>query len=271
MTVYLPSLSQYVRRETRANITPSFAILSHLRKYIRRHFLLREAFSSVNYFAHGIAHLDRPYFLAGTAAPDWLSVADRSVRLRPRYVRPFADGAGDPRAEFAAGVLQHMEDDDRFHRLPAFYDVSGELLLLFRRLLHPHDGFRPGFLAHIVTELLMDAVLIDRRPELLRAYYTALDSVDPHLVQQCVNEMAKNQTQRLAGLLPLFTREAFLWDYLESERLLYRLNQVMRRVKLQPLPPETAAVLDEARIIVRDRIDDLILTPIPPRTKDAPR
>jgi len=225
---------------------------------------------ALNYFSHGIHYTDRPYFLAGTAAPDWLSIADRRVRLRPRYVEPFVDRSEDPRAEFAAGVMQHMADDDRFHRSPGFLEVSGQLLVLFRRLLEPHDGFRPGFLAHIVTELLMDAVLIDRRPELLRAYYTAIDTVDPAQVQEFVNVMSRRQTERLAPVLPLFSREAFLWDYLESERLLYRLNQVMRRVKLQPLPAETTAVLEEARAIVESRIDELILTPIPPSSKDAP-
>ncbi|TWU14945.1 hypothetical protein CA54_38150 [Symmachiella macrocystis] len=235
-----------------------------------RSYFPTEAYSSVNYFAHGIRYTDRPYFLAGTATPDWLSMADRRVRLRPQHVQPFADGSGQPQAEFAAGVLQHMEDDDRFHRSAAFFEVSGALLPLFRKLLEPHDGFRPGFLAHIVTELLMDAVLIERHPEMLRAYYAAIDAVDADSIQRCVNAMAKKPTERLAAVLPLFTREGFLWDYLDSERLLYRLNQVMRRVKLQPLPPETTTVLDESRLLVRARIDDLILIPVKPPTKDAP-
>ncbi len=214
---------------------------------------------------------DRPYFLAGTAAPDWLSVADRGVRLRPRLVQPYCHGDQTPLAEFAAGAMQHMEDDDRFHRLPAFIEVSGQLMVLFRELLHPHDGFRPGFLGHIVTELLLDSVLIERDPGLLRSYYAALESLDPDFVQHCVNKMVKKPTQRLAALLPMFIREQFLWDYLDDERLLYRLNQVMRRVKLQPLPPETVAVLKKSRSIVQERLEDLIITPALPPVKDAPQ
>lgn len=37
----------------------------------------------MNYFAHGYRFIDRPYYLAGTAVPDWLRVADRDVRVRP--------------------------------------------------------------------------------------------------------------------------------------------------------------------------------------------
>jgi len=213
--------------------------------------------------------IDRPYFLAGTAAPDWLSIADRGVRLRPRLVEPFADQSNTAVAEFAAGVLQHIDDDERFHRLPAFLEISGELMVMFRRLLHPHDGFRPGFLGHIVTELLLDAVLIEHRPDLLEGYYRAIENLDAAFIQQCVNRMAKKSTTRLAAVVPMFCREAFLWDYVDDSRLLFRLNQVMRRVKLQPLPPETVDVLNDARSIVRARIDDLMISPALPRTKDA--
>jgi hypothetical protein len=45
----------------------------------------------MNYFAHGIRFLDRPWFLAGTATPDWLSVADRKVRLREKFLVPNLD------------------------------------------------------------------------------------------------------------------------------------------------------------------------------------
>jgi hypothetical protein len=38
----------------------------------------------MNFFAHGWQFTDDPYFLAGTAAPDWLCVADRGVRVRSK-------------------------------------------------------------------------------------------------------------------------------------------------------------------------------------------
>ena len=38
----------------------------------------------MNYFAHGRTFIDDPYFLAGTAVPDWLCVVDRRVRARSK-------------------------------------------------------------------------------------------------------------------------------------------------------------------------------------------
>jgi hypothetical protein len=44
-----------------------------------------------------------------------------------------------------------------------------------------------------------------------------------------------------------------LWNYLEDEKLMVRLNQVMRRVRLDPLPDDFAALLPAARTLVAER------------------
>ena len=64
--------------------------------------------------------------------------------------------------------------------------------------------------------------------------------------------------RRLAMFAGLFVRERFLYDYTHPPRLLYRLNQVLRRVGLTPLPESTAAVLREGRTIVKARRLDLL-------------
>jgi hypothetical protein len=212
----------------------------------------------MNYFAHAIRFLDRPYFLAGTALPDWLSVVDRRVRLRARHVAPFSDGTGTPLAELAAGVLQHLEDDAWFHKTAAFAVASAELTVLFRESLPADDGHRPAFLGHILTEMLLDAVLIERHPGRLTGYYAALAQVDAATIEDSANRMARHTTDRLKVFIPLFTRERFLPDYLDSNRLLFRLNQIMQRVRLNPLPASFETSLDEARSIVRGHAAGLV-------------
>ena len=235
----------------------------------------------MNYFAHGMRFTDRPYFLAGTAVPDWLSVADRRVRMRPRRVAKFVEGetcdsnprdASNPRdfgnpGDFsaksnaslvAAGVMQHLEDDRWFHKTRAFLETSDELTRMFRGLLGPEDGFRPGFLGHLVTELLLDGVLIQQNPHLIDGYYAALHEVDPEVVQRAVNRMARHETTHLAAMIALFRREQFLRDYPDPGRLLDRLNQVMRRVKLKQLPDETRTLLASGWRIVKDRAGELL-------------
>jgi hypothetical protein len=212
----------------------------------------------MNYFAHAIRFLDRPYFLAGTALPDWLSVVDRRVRLRARHVAPFSDGTGTPLADLAAGVLQHLDDDAWFHKTEAFAVASARLTVLFRESLPADDGHRTAFLGHILTEMLLDALLIERYPQQLVDYYAALARVDAAVVEDSANRMARRTTDRLKVFIPLFTQERFLSDYLESNRLLFRLNQIMHRVRLNPLPSGFEASLDVARFIVRGHAEALL-------------
>lgn len=215
----------------------------------------------MNYFAHGIRYVDRPYFLAGTAVPDWLSVVDRKVRMRTRNVRPFSEperAADEVQREVALGVLQHLHDDQWFHDSEAFLVTSAELGQMFRQLPDTDDGFRAGFLGHIVTELLIDAALIERHPERLDAYYESVRRIDQQAVQRAVNAMARNQTQHLAPFIPRFVEVRFLADYLEDTRLQYRLNQVLGRIRLKPLPKGSVDVLQRGRRLIRERVDDLL-------------
>jgi hypothetical protein len=212
----------------------------------------------MNYFAHGLAHLDRPYFLAGTAVPDWLSVVDRRMRARRRRVEPFVHDR-DPRvAAVAAGVLQHLDDDRWFHQTRAFAETSLQLTATIRDLLPPDDGFRPSFLGHILVEILLDAVLIEQDPRRLDAYYDALETIEPGVVGDAINRMVSHRSERLAEFISRFLAVRFLYDYLDDEKLLGRLNHVMRRVKLAPLPHHFLTIFPEARNRIRRQRDRLL-------------
>jgi hypothetical protein len=220
----------------------------------------------MNYFAHGIRFLDRPWFVAGTALPDWLSVVDRRVRLRAKGVAPFADGSGSPEADLAAGALQHFEDDHWFHKTRAFAEATGRLTDLFRNFMGPGDGFRCGFLGHITSELLLDAILIKRYPDRLDAYYQVLGQLDAGRLAAAVMLMAGKWVD-LAPWLPRFCESQFLRDYADPARLAFRLNQVLRRIKLEPLPTGIEGPLATARGIVEEFADGMLPPPffvIPP-------
>jgi hypothetical protein len=213
----------------------------------------------MNYFAHGLPHLEDPYFLAGTAVPDWLNVADRGVRVRTRQAAPFVDHVEDALARLARGIVEHHRDDAWFHETPAFHELCWQLTSAVKQALPDDEGFRPSFLGHILVEILLDAELIRRQPERLQQYYQALGSIDGLTVQSAVNRMAARPTDRLALLVPLFCRERFLWDYLDDGKLLGRLNQVMRRVRLPLLPDALVDVFPSARKLVRARMSELLV------------
>src|SRR3990172_12807151 len=129
----------------------------------------------MNYFAHGRRFVSDPYFLAGTAVPDWLNVVDRRVRVRAGQARLHVDSPDERTARVAAGIVQHCDDDQWFHGTRAFAELSLELCQMLRDRLPADDGFRPHFLGHILVEILLDAALIADEPRRLDEYYAALD------------------------------------------------------------------------------------------------
>lgn len=212
----------------------------------------------MNYLSHGYRFLEDPMFLAGTAVPDWLSVADRSVRMRTRHLTARLEHASGELLQLGKGILQHLEDDQIFHEREAFVVMSSRLARRFRELPDLNDGFRPGFLGHIVTELLLDRVLMRRYPGLLDHYYDQMSQLDPGAVQANVNLLGPKETSHLAWFINVFQQERFLEDYLIFERLLMRLNQVMKRVRLNHLPLASIAVLEEGYELVEAAASELL-------------
>ena len=214
----------------------------------------------MNYFAHGRRFLDRPWFLAGTAIPDWMNVVNRRIRVRKRLAEPLLDHASTPFRELAAGVTQHHVDDDWFHRTLAFAELSLQFTVQIRDGMTEDPGLRPGFLGHILVELLLDDCLAAEDPDQLAAYYETLAGIDARQVALFVHEATGKSAEDLTYFIPRFVEVRFLYDYADNAKLLYRLNQVMGRVGLSQIPDSFVDLLPAMRQAVRERKDEL-LTP----------
>jgi hypothetical protein len=212
----------------------------------------------MNYFAHALPFLDRPYFAAATGIPDWLTVVDRKVRLRSKHVEPFLEDDDPQTAAVAGGVLQHIRDDAHFHGSRAFVETTMELSVRFRDALGDTVGFRPAFLGHLLVEVLLDDTLIVENPGRMEKYFALLAAIDLAAVEAAVNRMAPQKTERLAPMISGFRDARILSDYHEDAKLVGRVNQVMRRVKLPPVADHFVEFLPAARCLVADRMDGLL-------------
>jgi hypothetical protein len=215
----------------------------------------------MNYFAHARPFLDKPYFAAGTAVPDWLCVLDRKMRVHSKAAQTLVSHPDQRVAALAGGIVQHHYDDGWFHQTRAFAELNLQLTAAVRVVLSQDDGFRPSFLGHILVEILLDAALIAAAPDQLDAYYETLRSIDPQLVGDTINLVATRPSDLWPIFIPHFCAERFLYDYQEDAKLLARLNRVMRRVQLQPLPDEFLTVLPAARHAVARRREELLTAP----------
>lgn len=143
----------------------------------------------MNYFAHARRFLHDPYFVAGTAVPDWLGVVDRKVRARSPAARVLLEDP-DPRvASLAQGIIQHHHDDAWFHQSEVFVQLSANFAQQLRALLVGDRSMRPGFVGHIAVELLLDDWLIQQTPGRLDSYYEVLNELDADLIEQTINRI----------------------------------------------------------------------------------
>ncbi|GIW96939.1 MAG: hypothetical protein KatS3mg111_0272 [Pirellulaceae bacterium] len=217
----------------------------------------------MNYLAHARPYLDDPYRVAGTALPDWMNVIDRRNKARrSRAEAMLADGSHDPSLmAVARGCVQHHLDDAWFHQQSQFASLCTHFAVQLRRFLGIDQGHQRGFVGHIVIELLLDAVLVERDSQLLDRYYAALQAIDPQRIVAAANLICIRPAPALQELIPRFIEVRFLEDYTSDTRLLYRLNGVMRRIGFPSLPPELTEWLSHARGVVRDAADDLLSPP----------
>ncbi len=215
----------------------------------------------MNFLCHAMPYFETPLVAAGTAVPDWLSVVDRKIRARGKLARQVLDSDDDELRCVASGVIRHIEDDRWFHGTQAFVETNMQLAVELREYLPDDEGFRPTFVGHILLEMLLDAFWIRDDRAIADRYYLMLDSVSAQTIERCVNTITGKPTDGLVSAIERFIEIRFLYDYLDLDKLLERVNQVLRRVRLRPLPDSVADWLPEASKLVESRRQRLLTPP----------
>ncbi len=223
----------------------------------------------MNFLCHAMPYFDEPFKAAGTAVPDWLSVVDRKIRARRRQALSFADDVDPVVASVARGIIQHVEDDRWFHATAAFVELNLTLAVELRAMLPGDSGFRPTFVGHILIEMLLDSFWMRDDLRIVDRYYSMLSNLSSGSIESSVNKITGKPTTELAKTIDRFIELRFLYDYLDNDKLLYRLNQVMGRVGLVELPPEVGQWIPQASKLVESRRERLLTppsgeTPFPP-------
>ena len=215
----------------------------------------------MNFLSHAMPYFDTPLLAACTAVPDWLSVVDRKIRARKRLAIQHLDSDDPSLRDVAGGVIRHIEDDRWFHGTQAFIETNMLIAVQLRDLLPGDAGFRPTFVGHILIEMLLDAFWIRDDRSIADRYYQLLAEQPANEIQRCVNQITGKPTDKLVGTIERFVEMKFLYDYLDDEKLLMRLNQVMTRVKLAPLPESLVDWLPKTRKLVESKRERFLTPP----------
>lgn len=215
----------------------------------------------MNFLCHALPYLDQPVVAVCTGVPDFLSVIDRKIRARGRMATPFLHSEDPITRDVAAGILAHIRDDHWFHGGETFVRMNLEFAVELRDRLPGDAGFRPTFVGHILIEMLLDANYLLEAPSLVDRYYHLFSEVPIASIQRSINQITGKPSNQIASTLGRFAETKFLYDYASDESLLVRLNQVMKRVGLAPLPPAVGDWLPQARSRVRANHHRLLQEP----------
>ena len=97
-----------------------------------------------------------------------------------------------------------------------------------------------------------------------------MESVDSEKIQTAVNRFAKRPTDKLVGEVQRFRDERYLFDYETDEGCLFRINKVMKRVRLEQAEEDLLPWLAQARTAVYDNADELLISyPFPAASSGA--
>lgn len=212
----------------------------------------------MNFLCHAIPYLDQPILAACTGVPDLLSVIDRKIRARARSAEPFLQDDDPVMRQVAGGIVAHVRDDRWFHGGKTFARMNLEFAVALRDRLPDDAGFRPSFVGHILIEMLLDANYVIARPELVRQYYDQFETLPLDRIGDCVNRITGKPTSAIPETFRRFAEVKFLLDYETDATLMFRLNQIMKRVGLAALPDEVRHWLPQARQDVLNQHDRLL-------------
>lgn len=190
----------------------------------------------------------------------------RKTRVREKLAMKFVDDNDSAMAALSQGIVQHHRDDHWFHGLREFVELNLEFSIEIRELLEKgkaeEAGFRPHLVGHIVIEMLLDGWLAEKNIRQLDEYYVRVAAVDPAIVEQGVNRIATQGTDLVVKFIPRFIEEAYLYDYVDDLRVRYRMNRVLKRVKLAALPESFVDWLPNARARVYELAPVLLDSPV---------
>jgi len=191
-----------------------------------------------------------PLYVMANALPDLLPLAAPRVRLRSAMV-DMAPQQTQPDMAITAGARAHLHTDEVFHKTRAFALAAGEVGTLVDSAGFAGMRVRRFFLAHVLTELALDAYLIRREPGLLDTFYNACAEADTSRVMQWAEAATGRPLPILPHTLARFIQSQYLRHYAADAGVAEGFNRLCVRARQDTFagPNETRLVTLTAQIV----------------------
>jgi len=172
-------------------------------------------------------HVDDSLYIVGIATPDLLSIFDSNVRLKERKLPiPMENSATPEQLSIYNGALRHFHVDRIFHSSDFFHKETQLISRLLKAEFKDPPIHRGFFIGHILLELVMDRILVQKDINLVHRYYTHFEKFGVKLMEQKTEWLCRR---------PLPGYDAFLVRFIERKHLHYYkdwdfLKDILRRM-----------------------------------------
>ncbi len=169
-----------------------------------------------------------PAYVLGTALPDLLPLAERRVRLRSAQVASAEAGTAFE-AALRAGVSVHLATDAAFHKTAAFASAQAEVSGLLAEARFEGMRVRRFFVAHVLTELVLDAALLRADPALADRFYDAFAVAGFDAAALWTEKATAKPLPHLPYVLKRFAETQYLRHYADDDGVATGLSNLCRR------------------------------------------
>ena len=222
--------------------------------------------SRLNYFAHYyFDHLPgKEHHNLGLLMPDLVRNFLKGQRLKPDNYQLIDHPES---ALLHQGALKHFQRDKHFHGSEFFKAMSAEVGQIIKPIFEKHQIPRYWFAAHIISEMMIDRVLIRQEPVLISQFYSDLQQTPPPVIHTYLSASQIGDTADFITRLNRFCELRYLMQYVHNPAFAYSLSRIYFYVGVSPEWSENQSIGVQS---VLDDIENLIFVNIPRLIAEMP-
>jgi hypothetical protein len=197
----------------------------------------------VNYLSHYYFDRDEDnkYYNIGLILPDLARSHIAKLRINPYKNITFTT---KEISSMNDGCNKHFASDRKFHNWMTFVELTNKATDMIRES-GDKDINRDYFITHIMVEILLDKILLDKNPSLADDFYAMIDSVEMDWILKFMRYAGLQDDELWKGQHRRFMKAGFLKSYTSIENVIAAVEGVSANLGMIELNDDQRNLLIE--------------------------
>ena len=197
----------------------------------------------MNYLSHYYFDRDEDnkYYNIGLILPDLSRSHIAKLRINPYKNITFTT---KEISSMNDGCNKHFASDRKFHNWMTFVELTNKATDMIRES-GDKDINRDYFITHIMVEILLDKILLDKNPSLADDFYAMIDSVEMDWILKFMRYAGLQDDELWKGQHRRFMKAGFLKSYTSIENVIAAVEGVSANLGMIELNDDQRNLLIE--------------------------